>query len=349
MPKGYSVDVTKAVGHVFAADTVACTKRDYLLYALSVGVPEEDLRWLYELDIDFGPLPTYPLCLLLKADDWDVNSFVERWSVGGPLPGVPPYDPNQILHGGQSLEVMVPFPEEGGRFKSLKKCTGVYDKGSGMVLEMTVDLFGEQDDVHYCRMITSMFVRGCGGWDGPKGPKLTLYTPPDRVPDAVDHFYTSRNQALLYRLSGDFNPLHADPSVALSVGFPRPILHGLCSYGKSSHAILKHFGNSDRLRFKSISARFAQPVLPGETVTIDMWQVEELPNSQTATTTATVTATATATETKTQTKTKTAATAATAATTSTLVSVIFQARVGDRIVLNNGFAVLTKSTNESKL
>ena len=99
-----------------------------MLYALSVGVPEDDLRWLYENDMDFGPLPTYPLSLLLKDDTWDVNSFVDRWTAGGPLPGMPPYDPNKIVHGEQSLEVINPFPVEGGRFRSMRKCSGIYDK-----------------------------------------------------------------------------------------------------------------------------------------------------------------------------------------------------------------------------
>lgn len=165
MPKGFSVDVSKAAGHVYEAETVACTRRDYLLYALSVGVPENDLRWLYELDIDFGPLPTYPLCLLLKGDDWDVNSFMERWQSGGPLPGMPPYDFNKIVHGEQSFETINPFPVEGGRFKSVKTCIGVYDKGSGMVIDSIVDIYGEEDKVHYARMGTKMFVRGYGGWN----------------------------------------------------------------------------------------------------------------------------------------------------------------------------------------
>ncbi|KAI8993412.1 HotDog domain-containing protein [Pilobolus umbonatus] len=272
MPKSFTVDTDKASGYNYPAERTACTRRDFLLYAISVGVPEDDLKWLYELDIDFGPLPTYPLCLLLKTDDWDVNSFMERWNSGGDLPGMPPYDFNKIVHGEQTFEVINPLPEEGGAFKTVKTCLGVYDKGSGMLIDSAVDLYGEDDGVHYCRMGQKMFVRGYGGWGGPKGPKTITYAPPNRAPDAVDDFETKPNQALLYRLCGDFNPLHADVSLAPTVGYPRPILHGLCSYGKSAHSILKHFGGNDRLRFKSMEARFAQPVFPGETVEISMWQ-----------------------------------------------------------------------------
>lgn len=247
---------------------------------------------------------------MLKGDDWDVNSFVERWSAGGPLPGMPYYDPNKIVHGEQTLEVFKPFPVEGGRFKSIKKCTGVYDKGSGMVIDSIIDLYGEKDNVHYLRMGTSMFVRGYGGWGGPKGPKKKSYVPPQRQPDAIEHFHTQRNQALLFRLSGDFNPLHADTALAPTVGFERPILHGLCSYAKCAHAVLKAFGDNERERFLSIQARFAQPVLPGETVDIAMWKVEDGPNTD---------------------------------------GVIFIAKVGDRVVLSNGYVVLAKAKNDSKL
>ncbi|KAI9355829.1 HotDog domain-containing protein [Pilaira anomala] len=315
MPKGFSVDVSKAVGHVYPAEPVTCTRRDYILYALSVGVPESDLQWLYELDIDFGPLPTYPICLLIKGEDWDVNSFMERWSIGGPLPGMPDFDFNKIVHGEQSFEAIAPFPVDGGRFKTIKKCIGVYDKGSGMVIDTVVDIFGEEDNVHYCRLGTKMFVRGYGGWNGPKGPKPITYNPPTgREPDVIDVFHTQQNQALLFRLSGDYNPLHADVNLAPTVGFHKPILHGLCSYGKCGHAIIKHFGNNDRLRFKSIEARFAQPVFPGETVEVLMWKV---PSNDPK-----------------------------------LDAIIFQARVKERnvLVVTNGYATLFKEdTNDAKL
>ncbi|RCH91603.1 hypothetical protein CU097_004350 [Rhizopus azygosporus] len=314
MPEGFQVDVSKAVGHKYKPEIVACTRRDYILYALSVGVHEDELRWLYELDDNFGPLPTYPLCLLLKNDHWDVNSFMERWTAGGPLPGVPPFDFNKIVHGEQSFEVITPFPVEGGRFKTIKTCVGVYDKGSGMVIDSVVDLYGEKDGVHYCRMGAKMFVRGYGGWNGPKGPAPIIYSlPKGRAPDVIETFVTQRNQALLYRLSGDFNPLHADVKLAPMVGFPRPILHGLCSYGKCAHAITKHFADNDRTRFKSIEARFAQPVFPGEAVEIDMWKTE--------------------------------------CHDTNLIAVVFQARVKERnaIVLTNGYATLYKNRDKSKL
>ncbi|ORX62258.1 Thioesterase/thiol ester dehydrase-isomerase [Hesseltinella vesiculosa] len=310
MPEGFKVDVAKAVGHQSPAEIVACTRRDYLLYALSIGVPDTELQWLYENEPGFGPLPTYALSLLLKSEHWDVNVFTERFNSGGGIPGIPSYDPDRIVHGEQSLEVIHPFPVQGGRFKSVKTCTGVYDKGSGMVIDSIVDLYGEQDNVHYCRMGSKMFVRGYGGWDGPKGPKPPKYTPPDTAADLSSDFATNTNQALLYRLCGDFNPLHADPKVAQRVGFPRPILHGLASYGHSAALITKHFANNQRERFKSITARFASPVLPGEVVHYDFWKVPHDAHS---------------------------------------FGVVFVAKIGKRPVLTNGYAVIANVASPSKL
>ncbi|KAI8342588.1 HotDog domain-containing protein [Chlamydoabsidia padenii] len=311
MPEGYKVDVEKALGHKSKSEIVACNRRDYLLYALSVGVPSTELQWLYENDPQFGPLPCYPLSLLLKSDHWDVNVFTERFNSGGGIPGIPPYNPDAIVHGEQTLEVITPFPIKGGRFRSVKTCTGVYDKGSGMVIASSVDLYGEHNNVHYCRMDSKMFVRGYGGWGGPKGPTPTLYKPPaDRGPDATLDFHTGPHQALLYRLCGDFNPLHADPQVAQSVGLPTTILHGLCSYGRVGHAITQLFANNDRRRFKSISARFTSPVLPGETVSFDLWKVPRDGQS---------------------------------------FGVVFVGRVGNRLVLTNGYAVIANEFDSSKL
>lgn len=303
--EGFKVDVKKAVGHVFEAEKVICNKRDYLLYALGVGVKDDELKYLYELNKDFAPLPTYPLVLLLKGDDYNVNLFKDRANGKGNLPGMPPFDPNKIVHGEQSLEVIRPFPVEGGEFEAHKTCTGIYDKGSGMVIETTIDLYANK--VHYSRMVSKSFVRGYGGWNGPKGPKAISYTPPQRQPDAIEIFASQTNQAILYRLSGDYNPLHIDTDLAPQVGFPKPILHGLCTYGACGHAIIKALANNDPNRFKSIEARFASPVFPGETVEILMWKTP---------------------------------------INATTEGVVFLAKVKDRVVVNNGYCILYRQSSK---
>ncbi|KAG2227769.1 hypothetical protein INT45_002007 [Circinella minor] len=310
MPEGYKVDVSKAVGHKSPIQKVDCTKRDFALYALGVGVKEEEMSFLYELDPSFGPLPTYPLVLGLKGEGADTNVFGE--SKGDAIPGMPPYDPNKIVHGEQTLQVHKPFPKNGGKFDLEKTVTGVYDKGSGMVIETAMDLY-DQNKVHYCTMVSKSFVRGYGGWNGPKGPKAPSYAPPKRQPDAFESFKTSVQQAQLYRLSGDYNPLHIDVPVARSVGFPNPILHGLCTYGIAGHAILKHLAGNDRSRFKSIEGRFSSPVFPGETVEVYMWKVDDKdPKVQ---------------------------------------GVIFAVKVKERdiVVINNGYATIYKESPASKL
>ena len=114
-----------------------------------------------------------------------------------------------------------------------------------------------------------------GGWGGDRGPAATGGEPPDREPDHRVSYRTRPDQALLYRLNGDRNPLHSDPSFAAMAGFDRPILHGLCTYGFSGRALLHTLCGSDPARFKSMDGRFASPVFPGEELTIEMWVVGE--------------------------------------------------------------------------
>jgi len=122
------------------------------------------------------------------------------------------------------------------------------------------------------RNVNSMFIRGLGGFGGSRGPNQPNIEIPKSNPDVVEKFRTAPNQAEIYRLSADYNPLHVDPEFAAAAGFKAPILHGLCSFGFSARAILKHFCNNDPKNFKAISVRFITPVYPGETLVIEMWR-----------------------------------------------------------------------------
>ncbi|KAG9319371.1 hypothetical protein KVV02_003014 [Mortierella alpina] len=265
------VDVSKAVGFKQPPQKVVYTSRDLMLYAISIGIKQDELKYLYEKEPGFAAFPTYPLVLGLKRDNHGVSEYSGS---GGNVPGIPEFDPNRLVHGDQSLEVHRPLPL-GGEFELHTTVTGVYDKGKGMIIENTTKMVDPKDPSKpYSSMKGSAFVRGYGGWGGPKGPKQESYEPPkDKAPDAISEDKTNNDLAILYRLSGDYNPLHIDPKIAPRVGFKKPILHGLCTYGHAAHAVVKTFGASNPESLKSITGRFTAPVYPGDTLVTKMWKV----------------------------------------------------------------------------
>lgn len=197
----YKVDVQKAVGFQPAPQKVVYTSRDLMLYALSIGVKQDELKFLYENDAQFAAFPTYPLVLGLKKDTHGVSVY----GGGGKedVPGIPAFDPNKLVHGDQSIEIFRPLPL-GGEFELHTTVSGVYDKGKGMVIERTTKMVDPKEPPRpYSSMKGSAFVRGYGGWGGPKGPKQESYEPPkDKAPDAEYEDKTNDDLAILYRLSG---------------------------------------------------------------------------------------------------------------------------------------------------
>jgi acyl dehydratase len=176
-----------------------------------------------------------------------------------------------LVHGEQSIKLHSPIPVE-GTVRSTGKVTGVYDKGSGMVVasESTAVLVSTGEPL--ITTTASSFIRGAGGWGGDRGPSGPKNVPPEREPDHVVTYQTRIDQALTYRLSGDRNPLHSDPEFARTAGFPRPILHGLCTFGFTGRALLHTLAGGDDRRFTGIEARFARPVFPGQALTIKIWR-----------------------------------------------------------------------------
>eukprot|EP01100_Stratorugosa_tubuloviscum_P015708 TRINITY_DN926_c0_g1_i3.p1 TRINITY_DN926_c0_g1~~TRINITY_DN926_c0_g1_i3.p1 ORF type:complete len:337 (-),score=170.82 TRINITY_DN926_c0_g1_i3:119-1129(-) len=176
-----------------------------------------------------------------------------------------------ILHGEQYVEqVAGSLPAEGGSYILRTKLLNIYDKIKGAVLRIESTIC--DNDRVLVRCVSSIFIRGLGNFGGDRGPANEQFNLPNRAPDAVATEPTNPFQALLYRLSGDYNPLHVDQEMASMVGFPKPILHGLCTYGFAARAVLKHFCDNDSNKFKSISARFSNPVLPGDTLVTEMWR-----------------------------------------------------------------------------
>jgi acyl dehydratase len=175
----------------------------------------------------------------------------------------------KVLHGTQRIDVHRPLPIE-AKARATSRVKGVYDKGSAAVIE-TETLVTDLDGAPLWTNTSSIFARGEGGFGGDRGPAGPP-GPPDREPDAVIVTPTLPQQALWYRLLGDRNPLHSDPDFAAAAGFPRPILHGLCTYGMTCKAMVDNLLDGDTARVGSYGARFAGVVYPGETLKASIWK-----------------------------------------------------------------------------
>jgi acyl dehydratase len=160
------------------------------------------------------------------------------------------------------------------KVKTKGRVAGVFDKGAGKGAVVMNETIAEdaQTGEPICTITASIFARGDGGFGGPSEGQPEPHQVPGRAPDLSVDMPTRPDQALIYRLSGDRNPLHADPEFARRAGFPRPILHGLCTYGVTCRAVLQTFADYDPAAFKSHAARFSAPVFPGETITVDLWK-----------------------------------------------------------------------------
>ncbi|XP_027959280.1 peroxisomal multifunctional enzyme type 2 isoform X1 [Eumetopias jubatus] len=252
------------IGHKLPPFFSAYTELETIMYALGVGASikePKDMKFIYEGSTDFSCLPTFGVIIAQKP------------IVGGELSGIPGFSVNleKVLHGEQYLELYKPLPRA-GNLKCEAVIADVLDKGSGLVILVDVYSYFEEELVCYNQF--SIFVVGSGGFGGKRTSnkvKVALAVP-NRPPDAVLRDTTSLNQAALYRLSGDWNPLHIDPNFAGFAGFDKPILHGLCTFGFSARHVLQQFADNDVSRFKAIKVRFAKPVYPGQTLQTEMWK-----------------------------------------------------------------------------
>ena len=193
---------------------------------------------------------------------------------GPPRASLGSFDPAMLVHGEQTIRLAGPIPVD-GTVRTTSVVTGIYDKGSGAVVvgeSTSVDaVTGELRFV----ATTSLFIRGEGGFGGERGPAGPSRVAPDREPDELVTYATRPDQALLYRLSGDRNPLHSDPVFAKRAGFDRPILHGLCTYGFTCRALLHTLCGSDPGGFGSMHGRFSRPTFPGDTLTVSIWNDDD--------------------------------------------------------------------------
>lgn len=234
--------------------------RETMLYALGVGfgrdpLDAKELPFVYEKD-----LVTVP-----------TMSTVIAWGAGAMAKSGINYA--MVVHGEQKLTMHKPLPIAADILVDTK-VVGAWDKGAdkGAVIASETSIREKASGDALCTMLSTTFARGDGGFGGPKEGAPVPHAIPDRAPDQSFDAATAPDQALLYRLSGDRNPLHADPEFAKAVGFPAPIIHGLCTYGTCCRAIITNVCEYDPKQIVGFDVRFSSPVYPGETITVDTWR-----------------------------------------------------------------------------
>lgn len=256
------IDIDKL--RAFRVPTVrqALTPNDIALYALSIGMGRDplDTRQLAYVDPLQGP-KVMPAMVLVMAHP--------GFWLSDPASGV---DPKAVLHAAQGVEILGAIPS-GGEVESRTRVTEILDKGEGKpALILSETELRDGAGTVFARLKRTTFIRGGGGFGGSPGAKAAPQEAPNTDPDVTVDLTTGAEQALVYRLNGDLNPLHSDPEVAAKAGFERPILHGLCTMGVVTHGLLRALGDYRADSLRSIRLRFSKPVYPGETIRTEIWK-----------------------------------------------------------------------------
>jgi acyl dehydratase len=245
------------------------SSKDALLYALGVGAGALD--------------PTgYELEFTTENSDGVTQRVLPTFTTiigqGGGGISLGDYDPAMLVHGEQAIRLHRELPVA-GTVSTTTRVAGMYDKGAAGLVVLESESRDADTGEPMFTSRSSLFIRGAGGFGGPRNPEgdeeaaLAAEPLPTREPDDVVSYATRGDQALLYRLNGDRNPLHSDPTFAKRAGFDAPILHGLCSYGFTGRALLHAVCGSDPARFGAMRARFSKPTMPGDTLTVSLWDI----------------------------------------------------------------------------
>ncbi|KAL6317600.1 hypothetical protein AAG906_030353 [Vitis piasezkii] len=266
-------DPNLLISHKFPEVTYSYSERDVILYALGVGacardaVDENELKYVYHEDGQqlIQVLPTFAALFAVASFDFQ-------------LPGLE-YDPRLLLHGQQYIEIHKSFPSS-GCVQNKASISGLHDKGKAAIVEIEIESYEKESGELLCKNRMTTYLRGAGSFSKSSEPysyskypnqPVSAVKVPKSQPFVVFEDCTQPSQALLYRLSGDYNPLHSDPGVAKIAGFSRPILHGLCTLGFAVRAIIRCICRGDPNMVKNVQARFLLHVYPGETLITEMW------------------------------------------------------------------------------
>ena len=257
------VDPERALGALLPSTTVTWDEDRVILYQLGIGAGTPatnpgELAYVYEASLKVLPsFATIPArSSMLGVQQVDGISF----------------NPVLLVHGDQQVDVHRPLPVS-ATVSQTGRIAEIWDKGSGALVVVEVDGV-DSGGSHLYTTRSGLFLRGEGGFGGERGPRAGDAAP-DREPDILVESPTLEQQALLYRLNGDKNPLHADPEFASMAGFERPILHGLCTYGIVCKAAVDAAFDGDVSRVSRFRGRFSRPVLPGQTITTAMWRLDD--------------------------------------------------------------------------
>ena len=242
---------------------ISYSDKDSILYSLGIGLGNDpmnlnELKYVYENSQSVLPSMAtnfqYHSPLLLKTN---INFIM-------------------VVHGEQRLSITNTLPVSGD-FIANAKVIGCYDKGParGAIIEVETTVKNKKNNEEICKLVSTTFARGDGGFGGPDSPKKEIFIP-DGEPDCVSEVSTKPDQALIFRLSGDYNPLHSDPNFAKAAGFEKPILHGMCTYGIACRSLVNEICENDASKLKRFDCRFSSPVYPGETIITEMWKKDKM-------------------------------------------------------------------------
>lgn len=253
-----AIDPALALAADLPESSTAWTADDVILYHLGLGAgsPPAGRELDYTFEKQLKVLPTFAVLPAQRA-----LPMVSR------IPGLE-FDHKFMLHGEQEIELRRPVPAE-AKVVTKPRLAAIYDKGKAAVAVLEAETVDETGETLFLNRF-SLFLRGAGGFGGDPGPK-SADARPERPADVIVEAPTLPQQALLYRLCGDKNPLHADPALAEAAGFTQPILHGLCSYGIACKAVVDNMLDGDVARVSGYRSRFAGSVYPGETMVVSMW------------------------------------------------------------------------------